>query len=276
MKRHPILILALAIVAAACSSDGAEDDTTTTSTTAPPTIDADERILEVRYEGGFAPVEFLFSQPPAYTLFGDGRLVFQGPQPAIFPGPLMPALSVVDIGVDGLSDVLAAVEASGLPDIAEEVNNDAANFVADASDTVITYTDQNGDHIYRVYALGIGEDDPQLQRLQRIVDTLNALSGTGDPIGEYPVERIQVIVSPAFASGDVEATIEPWPLRTAPGDVPDFVVDLKCTVLEDDEAAEVLPIFQAANQMTFFEDGGTEYRLTVRPLIVGEDGCRAG
>ena len=128
MKRYIILILALALVVAACGGDEAGDGSTTTSTTLPPTK-AGERILEVRFEGGFAPVEFLFSQTPRFTLFGDGRLVFEGPTAAIFPGPLLPNLQVVDIGVEGLSDVLSAVAASGLPDVTEVINSDAANFV---------------------------------------------------------------------------------------------------------------------------------------------------
>lgn len=278
MKRIITIALALAIVSAACGGD-ADDASTTSTTSAPGTTsaptDPDQRILEVRYEGGFAPVEFLFSQTPRFTLYGDGRLIFEGPTPAIFPGPLLPNLQVVDIGVDGLNDVLAAVEASGLPAITEEFNNDAANFVADAANTVITYTDDNGDHLYDVYALGITDDDPQLTSLMRIVNVLDQLSTTAPDAGEYTVDRMQVIVGPAFSDG-VDATIEPWPLAIAPADVPDFVVDLKCTVIDGEEAASVLPIFQAANQSTFFEDGGTEYRLTVRPLLAGEAGCQAG
>ncbi|MDJ0962058.1 MAG: hypothetical protein QNJ88_15495 [Acidimicrobiia bacterium] len=274
MKRHLALILALAVIIAACGGD--EGDSATT--TAPPTIDPDQRILEVRYEGGFAPVEFLFSQPPAYTLYADGRLVFQGPQPAIFPGPLMPSLQVVDIGVDGLSQVLAAVEAAGLPDITEVINNDANQFVADAPNTVITYTDENGDHIYNVYALGITDQDPELNSLQNLITVLDNVAFSSPDAGEYPIEQLQVIVSPAFndGGGDLRPTIEPWPLTTAPADLPDFVVELKCIVIDGAEAQDVLPIFQAANQLTFFEDGGTDYRFTVRPLLVGEEGCRAG
>lgn len=275
MKRHIILFLAMALVVSACGSDEVESESTTTSTTLPP-ANPDERILEVRFEGGFAPVEFLFSQTPRFTLFGDGRLVFEGPTAAIFPGPLLPNLQVVDIGVDGLSDVLSAVTASGLPDVTEVINSDAANFVADAPNTVITYTDENGDHIYNVYALGITNEDQQLNSLQRIVDTLDELSVNSPFVGDYPSDRMQVIVGQAFGGGDVEATIEPWPLALAPGDVPDFVADLKCVVIDGDDAAAALPIFQAANQMTFFEEGGTEYRLTVRPLLIGEEGCRAG
>ena len=275
MKRHIILIIALTLVVAACGSDEADTGSTTTSTTLPPT-DPSERILEVRFEGGFAPVEFLFSQVPRFTLYGDGRLVFEGDTAAIFPGPLLPNLQVVDIGVDGLSEVLAAVQASGLPDVIEVINTDAANFVADAPNTIITYTDEAGDHVYSAYALGITNDDPQLNSLQRIVDVLDSLSVESPSAGEYPVDRLQVIVGEAFGGGDVEATVEPWPLALAPGDVPDFVVDLKCTVVEGDEVTSVLPVFQAANQATFFEDAGTEYRLTVRPLLAGEDGCQAG
>jgi hypothetical protein len=278
MKRHLSLIIALAITVAACGGDASGDTTTTTpTTTSPPGITSDERILEVRYEGGFAPVEFLFSRPPAYTLYGDGRLVFQGPQPAIFPGPLVPSLQVVDIGVAGLSEVLATVEAAGLPGITEVTNNDANQFVADASNTVITYTDENGDHIYNVYALGLTDQDAQLNSLQNIITVLDNLAFASPDAGEYPVEQLQVIVSQAFADGgDIQPTIEPWPLATTVDKLPDFIMDLQCIVVDGSEAQDVLPIFQSANQLTFFEDGGVDYRFTVRPLLAGEEGCQAG
>ncbi len=277
MTRHLSSIVALAIVVAACGGDGGGDTTTPPTTTRPPAMQPDQRILEVRYEGGFAPVEFLFSQPPAYTLYDDGRLVFHGPQPAIFPGPLMPSLQVVDIGVDGLSQVLAAVDAAGLPGITEVVNNDANQFVADAPSTVITYTDENGDHIYNVYALGFPDQDTQLDSLQNLITVLDNLAFSSRDAGEYPVERIQLIASPAFADGgDLPPTIEPWPLTTPVDELPGFIMELKCIVIEGDEAQDMLPTLQAADQLTFFEDGGVDYRLTVRPLLAGEDGCRAG
>ena len=172
--------------------------------------------------------------------------------------------------------MIGAVNAANLPNITEEVNNDAAQFVADAPDTIITYTDENGDHVYRVYALGITDDVPELNSLLRIVDTLGALAFEAETTEDYDVERIQVIVAEASNAGDADATIEPWPLTTASGEVPDFVVGLKCTVLEGDEAAAALPVFEAADQLTFFEDGGAVYRFTVRPLLDGELGCQAG
>jgi hypothetical protein len=272
MKRHVILALVATVAVAACGDLGSDDGAP--ATTVPP-IDPEQRILEVRYEGGFAPVELLFSQPPRYTLYGDGRLVYEGPVAAIYPGPLMSNLQVAEIGDDGMTQVMAAINVANLPNIIEETNTDAAEFVADAPTTVITYTDENGDHIYRVYALGITDDDPELNNLLRVVETLDGLAASATSTSDYPVERIQVIVTESFNTDDPEATIEPWPLKTAPGDVPDFVVDLKCIVLDGPAAAAALPVFESADQLTFFEDQGTAYRLTVRPLLEGEPGCRA-
>ena len=280
MKRIAILIAGLAVVVASCGSDESSDttsaETTTPTTTTPATLDPGQRILEITFEGGFAPVEFLFSRAPAYTLYGDGRLVSEGPAIGAFPGPLLTNFIVTDIGADGLNEVLSAVRASGIEDVVDEVNNDAANFVADAPSTVITYTDENGDHRYSVYALGIAVDEaPQLQALQRIVDTVSNLALQG-PTSELPIERLQVLVTEDFGQSDEPGSrLADWPFATQPNDIPVLFQELRCLVVEGAELDEVLPILADADQLTFFDDGTASYRLTPRPLLPGETGCEA-
>ena len=53
--------------------------------------------------------------------------------------------------------VLEELDALGFAEIESEVNNEAANMVADASTTVTTFYNQDGPHTFSVYALGIGQ-----------------------------------------------------------------------------------------------------------------------
>ncbi len=158
MKRSIAVVLILMSVAVACGEG--EPGTTPATTASRPTTsvppattgsppstvgslpDGDQVVLTVRREGGLVPPEFLLSQLPLYTLYADGRLVYQGATPAIFPGPLLPAVVQVDIGRGGISDVLEAVTAVGLPDIAELYNSDAITQVADGPNTEVTYYDE--------------------------------------------------------------------------------------------------------------------------------------
>ena len=125
MRRLTALIAALALLAVACGSDE--------STTATLPDEGDTIILQTAYEGGFAPVEFILNQMPQHTLYADGRLVSQGPQPAIFPGPMLPSMQQVNIGDGAMAEVLAIVDEIGLPATTDETNSEAAAVVADAS-----------------------------------------------------------------------------------------------------------------------------------------------
>ncbi len=53
--------------------------------------------------------------------------------------------------------MLEELDALGFADIESEVNDEAANMVADASTTVTTFYNQDGPHTFSVYALGIGQ-----------------------------------------------------------------------------------------------------------------------
>jgi hypothetical protein len=51
---------------------------------------ADDVVISVRYDGGFAPVGAIFARTPVALITGDGRALTSGPVPAIYPGPLLP------------------------------------------------------------------------------------------------------------------------------------------------------------------------------------------
>ncbi len=50
----------------------------------------------------------------------------------------------------------------------------------------------------------------------------------------------------------------------------------RCASYEGDEAQALLATFAEANQVTTWDDGGTEYSIKVRPLFPGEGTLRPG
>jgi hypothetical protein len=90
----PLAAVTLTLVAAACSAAGAA--TTPPPGSAPPPsptqsgIDhptgATDVVLRMEEGGGFVPIDFAASQAPVFTLYGDGRIVFQ-PLAETFPQP---------------------------------------------------------------------------------------------------------------------------------------------------------------------------------------------
>ena len=87
------------------SSPGATPGASPTpAVTAGPTVGAIDHktgatdvILRLEEGGGFVPIDFLASQAPSFTLYGDGVIVFQ-PKVETFPSPTPPASSTASRG----------------------------------------------------------------------------------------------------------------------------------------------------------------------------------
>ncbi len=286
MKRTTITALALLLGAAACggaSSAAPSDDPTTTTSVAPTTttttqpeepVDPDAVVLGVRFEGGFLPVELAYHPSPRFVLYADGRLLFPGPIPEIFPGPQVHPFQVVQLTKAQMADVIAAVETTGLPDLSDE-RYIAEEGVADAADTVFVY-DDGEKHRVAIYALELaGENDPVIAPYVELSRVLDDLAFSGGQPEDFEADRYQVVITSSFGVENEDlATVQPSPLSTPIADIPlGGFGELRCITLSGDEAATAGEVFAAANQMTFFEDGGETYRFTVRPLAPHEEGC---
>ena len=95
--RLPAAALSIVLMTAACASSAAPTASTPSTSPPPPTpsstragIDhptgATDVVLRIEQSGGFVPIDFFANQAPEFTLFGDGRVVFQqllqqAPQP---------------------------------------------------------------------------------------------------------------------------------------------------------------------------------------------------
>jgi len=274
MKRLVVPFLALSFTAIACGTDATGDSAGTT--TIPP--DPDTVVLTVGFEGGFAPIDAIYDPLPSYVLFADGRLVYEGPTAAIFPGPLLPNLQVAELDNNQTADVMALIDEVGLPQTTDErdENLDDAGNVADAPDTVFTYFDENGNHRYAIYALGITNTPTQQRHTAalELEELLGTLATTAEQLGNYTIERLHVLISEDFgASNEPDAAVVPWPLSTSPAAFTPVVLDLRCRVFEDRAAADAIAALVTSHQLTFWTEGGTIYRPTSRPLFPNEMGC---
>ena len=66
--------------------------------------------------GGFVPVEYNLTAIPAFSLYGDGRVIVPGPVIMIYPGPAMPNLQTAIIPEDAIQAILSAAREAGLFD----------------------------------------------------------------------------------------------------------------------------------------------------------------
>lgn len=241
--------------------------------------DPEAVVIQVRSEGGFAPVEFILGQGPRYTLLGDGTLISEGPVIAIYPGPLLPNYQATALNDDQIRSVLDLIAEIGLPDMVDELDDTYTRTVADGTTEIITYWDDDGAHTYSVYALGIVDDSslrPETAAFLELMALLGELTATGDSL-PYRGELVQIVAGPGFADPDFP-DVRDWPLNnTGFADWRTLPNGWICTTL----GSEVLDLFNDATRSTQWlnpdpEINGVALTLLVRPLHPGEEPCFAG
>lgn len=280
MKRALTLVTVIGIALAACGGDGAPD--TTIPTTGPTSTAGDspqetadsDVLLTVTFEGGLVPVEFNLDRMPRYVLLADGTLMYQGPIPAIYPGPLLPDVQVAEVPAAHMDELHQLVEELGLPEIDEFIDASSAEIVADAATDFITYYDKNGTHRLGIYALGITDRGGSTERIlaSELIEILDEIATT-EPSRPYATERLQVAAGPALEFEEATAGVQPWPLEVDFADMPEWAMGWRCLAVEGDEVERLLEVFSGANQATRWDSGEEELTIKARPLLPGEDAC---
>ncbi len=271
MKRTALV---LTFMLASCAAPASDPPTTTI---VGGTGSGEPRVLlEVREEGGFVPVEFSIGRMPRYVLLTDGTLYGPGMTTLEFPGKLLPVVNAVEISEPSMSDITQYIEDIGFSTITE-LRDDSANAnVADAPDTVVTYFDAAGPHVFSVYALGIAPNpgDVRVALLNELVQAIDAANSSGTPAGEFRPERIEVLAALQQVPVDPQFQNEqPWPLAVSFGDMADAGAGWRCVTLEDSAKDAALGVFAAANAATSWSDGANVYAIVVRYLYPHQEGC---
>lgn len=283
MRRTTPIIMSvlLAFALTACGDDSVEPVAEPNGTTAPPTIPptngpdsvgyqhptgADEVVVSIAQEGGFAPAEMIFASMPSFLVSGDGRQFTPGPQIAIYPGPLLPNIQVADLGEEGVQEFLALADEHGL---LQERDYESPTNIADATDTVVTIRVGGETYAHRAYALGFEAgldqsgaevDDPARQQLAAFVAAVT--SSASPETTSFEPERFLVRATPVddLTGYEVEPTILPWPIEIDLGSADDCI---------EIPAEAIGATFADANQLTFFEQEGLTYQLAVKPALPG-------
>jgi hypothetical protein len=240
---------------------------------------ADEVVFRYAELGGFTTREFAFQSPPSLLISGDGRLFTTGPQIMIYPGPMLPNIQVQSITEAGIQQILAAADDAGL---FAQLDLDVDMNIADASTATVTINVDGDTWVHEAYALNMampgeaGESTPDRQALAEFLAMIGDIEGfLGDELGEssafdpdeYLVEALVVDDLSVYASDGIEPRLVDWP-----ADVSVRLADaVTCTALP---AAEVGELFQASDQLTFFDDDGVTYQVLAKQALPG-DSCPA-
>ena len=278
----PAAIALTAIVAAACVAPaGAVNPSPSPSTG----IDPDTVAIRVDAEGGFVTAGLNLSRLPLVLVTVYGRVITQGPQDAMYPGPLLPNLQVRTLTPAVLGDLLHRADADGLLDDATY----AGGPMADATTTVLRITVDGVTFSQSAYALyesldangvELPSDAPDAEGRAAMRSFLDALSGlpddayTGDSV-PYVADAMRVYSSEFVPDPAADWLPVEWPLEdlARAGESAGDGLGIRCQVVSGEDLSTVLPLLDGANSATPFRSGGVDYSLIARPLLPGESGC---
>lgn len=285
---RPAALTLVAVVATACvGSAGAAAPTPS------PTPDPDKVIFRVSWDGGFVSPQMVLGRLPIVAVYADGRVITQGPQIEIFPGPLMPNLVERTLSAAALERL---IELARERDLLRNADYDFPG-IADAPDTVLEINLDGTSYRISAYALfeaaieaDVETGETQLDKatvdgraaLREFVDALTGIPAADftDEEHAYRFDALRLYWGKAEIARDSEFPGEQppisWPLAdlaTAGEVVDNPAIDVRCQVLEGDDLAAALPLLAEANTLSVFASGDALYTFIPRPLLPGETGC---
>jgi hypothetical protein len=245
----------------------------------PGPLDADTVAIRVDYTGGFVPVTLIPSRLPLVSVYGDGRVITEGPVAAIHPGPALPNVlqrKVLPEDVIGL--VRSALDAG-----VGSAFHYGQPSVTDAPSTRFSVTTAEGVKRVEVYALEMTEEAPNRvltdaqraarMKLTALLDTLRnppMPAGTEEP---YPVTALAAIAIPYQEPIPADRPALAWGGPALPGTEIGPGARAGCVSVSGDAAKAVLASAASANADTPWTSGGRTWSLRLRPLLPDESGC---
>jgi hypothetical protein len=253
-----------------------------------------EVVVRIAWTGGFVPYEFIFTSVPRLTLLGDGRVLVEGPQIDIYPGPALPNVQVRRLTEEGIQSILFRIAETGLFDESHSYNA-ATQFIADANSTVFTVRAENREVVVDVYALGLlaqpnvgtpGIPTEELEAHERLTALETALldleawipaDDWADATWQsYAPDALRLVVANIDAQppnpDGLDSEPIPWPGTTPPDQfgTPSTIQDFRCGVVSGAEGAAWYAALTQANQLTRWSHDGHLYSVTPRPLLPDE------
>ena len=285
---RPAALLMVALVAIACVGSAGAAAPSASPSDRP--ADPNQVLFRVGWDGGFVTPEMLLGRLPIIVVYADGRVITQGPQIAIYPGPLMPNLQERTLSADALARL---IDLAREQDLLKTIHYDFPG-IADAADTVLEINLDGKSYRVSAYALaeagvdldpGTALDPASVEGRAALREFIDALTGipASDFIDEehaFEIAALRIHAGKAVIVPNSELPGEQpaidWPLEdlgTAGEAVDNSPIDVRCQVVEGDDLATVLPLLEDANTLSTFRSEGELYSFTVRPMLPGEAGC---
>lgn len=240
----------------------------------------DAVVLQIAQTGGFVTPEVLAGRLPIVSVYGDGRVITQGPVIAIYPGPAWPNVQVQQADRSTLQELAERALAAGIDETADL----GSPPLADVPSTRFTLVTEEGPITREVHALqeGVGagglteEQEAARAELRGLLDELTDLSATlgGDAAPEsYQPAAVAALARPWSAPAD--GTTQPeltWPGPALPGEP--IAPGVTCVTATGEQARALADAARGATTLTpWVGADGARWSITFRPLLPEESGC---
>jgi hypothetical protein len=273
LRSAPALALLLALTA--CAERGAAGGPADPDPTAAPATSG--LVLRVEYTGGFLTPATIAARLPSVSVYADGRMITQGPVPAIWPGPALPNLQVTELDPAAVQDLVDRALAAGVAGTADL----GMPPVADAPSTRFTLVTTEATYQREVYALGgtpegSGLTPEQEETRGRLYDLLASMpSADGVTTSPYAAGSVAAVVTPWIDPQDGLVQPElPWPGPALPGEPTGGPPDVTCVTATGAQAEDMVRSARTANAATPWATGdGLRWTVVFRPLLPDETGC---
>lgn len=244
---------------------------------------ATDVVLRVEQGGGFVPIDFLASQAPIFTLYGNGVVVFQ-PKVETFPGPDASGAihgvpwRTAKLDEGQIQDLLEfALGAGGLGSARDSYS---ADNIADAPNTIFSVRAGGLDKTVVVNALGIEgvKTDPAARgQFQKLYDRLSDFDAGGRvPTDEYVADRYRVALTEREVQPGDHPIAWPWPAVkisdfTPPAnDGSGLALAHRVATQADIDALGIKDTTGGLQNVVVKGPDGKMYGLIIRPLLVDE------
>jgi hypothetical protein len=262
------------------AADGAGAPAGTPESSAALPTGGNDLVLRIESFGGFVPPDRVVGAIPSVSVYADGRMITEGPVPAVYPGPALPNLQVTRLDP---AQVQALVAASGPAGVRTGTDYGRPN-VADAPDTRVTVRTASGTQT--VTAAALNEAQPQddmltpeqvaaRSKLVAFVKSLNDLQADQTKVEAYAPESLAVLARPWTDPGGTEPQqpTKAWTGPALPGTYLNPAVKIGCVLVTGAEKDQVVKAAGSANAMTPWTAGSARYLITFRPMLPDETDC---
>lgn len=245
-----------------------------------PTTDPSETpvaVIKIEQTGGMLPLWEALRWYPPVVVYSDGRVMTQGPQIEIYPGPALPNLRVTHLTQAGVAQLLQWAAEAGLDGPDRDLGQ--PNF--DAGQVVFTVVTQEGTH--RTSVWDPTSNDPAVTALFEFQNVATDARSwmPAEAIGDdepYNWDRLRMIsfeADPASLPEPGLATTRDWPLDpiTEQGVGIDDAGTYRCAELSGEDAEAMKPLLAESNELTMWRSEDVVYQVYFRPLLPGEEAC---